>query len=119
MKKKILATATLLAITPSIVIAQVPTTNLTYFTGLVGQIKSVLNALVPVLIVAGVVYFLWGVLQFVSAGDDEEGRKAGRSRMIHGVIAIFVMASIWGLVGLLGTLTGVGGGSVIVPPIVP
>ena len=114
MKKKILALVALLAITPSIVMAQA--TNLGYFTGLVSQIKGILNALVPVLIVAGVVYFLWGVLQFVSAGDDEEGRKAGRNRMIHGVIAIFVMASIWGLVGLLGTLTGVGVGSVITPP---
>ena len=114
MKKKILALTTLLMVTPSIVMAQ--TTNLGYFTTLVSQMKSLLNALVPVLIVAGIVYFLWGVLQFVSAGDDEEGRKAGRSRMVHGVIAIFVMASIWGLVGLLGTLTGVGAGSVITPP---
>ncbi len=112
MKKKILASVTLLTLVPSIALAQ----DVSYFTGLITDVQGILNALVPVLIAAAVVYFLWGVLQFVASGDDEEKRKAGRGRMIHGIIAIFVMVSLWGLIGFLGDLTGVDEGTVYIPP---
>jgi len=116
MKKKILTSIALLAIVPSVAFAQVDTS---YFSQLITSLKGILNSLVPLLIAAAVVYFLWGVLQFVASGDDEEKRKAGRSRMINGIIAIFVMVSVWGLIGFLGDVTGIDGGSVYVPPIVP
>ncbi len=64
-------------------------------------IFNLLNQLVPILIAIAVVYFIWGVLQFVTAGADEEKRKSGRNTMIFGIIAIFVIVSVWGLVNIL------------------
>ena len=113
MKKKILASVTLLSAIPYVAVAAA---DMTYFEGFITDVKGVLNSLVPVLIAAAVAFFLWGVLQFVASGDDEEKRKAGRSRMINGIIAIFVMVSIWGLINFLGDITGVGSGTPILPP---
>ena len=74
------------------------------------------NYIVPLIIGLAVLYFLWGVLQYVLAGGDEEKRKLGRDHMIYGVIAIFVMISIWGLVGVLRNTTGL---TTNVPPPLP
>ena len=100
MKKKFLASVTLLALAPSIALAQ-GSISTTFFDDLISSLISILNGLIPLFLALAAVYFLWGVLQFVSSGDDEEARKNARARMIHGVIAIFVMVSLWGFVNVL------------------
>ncbi len=74
------------------------------------KINDLLNIIIPVLIVLGVVYFIWGVIQYVAA-KDEEGKKAARGIMISGIIGLFVIVSIWGLVNLLSNTFGVNSGS--------
>lgn len=64
-------------------------------------IFNLLNQLIPILISIAVVWFIWGVVQFVTAGADEEKRKGGRNTMIFGIIAIFVIVAVWGLVNIL------------------
>lgn len=61
----------------------------------------VIKAVVPLLIALAVMVFIYGVVQYVMNGDNEEKRKQGRSFMIYGIIALFVMISIWGLVQVL------------------
>ncbi len=65
---------------------------------------------VPFLFALALVMFLIGVLQYVAGGDNEEKREAGRNMMVFGIIALFVMISVWGLVKILhSTLFGTGG----------
>ncbi|MEI8338103.1 MAG: hypothetical protein WCF92_03085 [bacterium] len=56
---------------------------------------------IPFLIMIAFVLFLIGVVRFVGAGDNEEARQAGRSVMIFGIVVLFVMVSVWGLVAIL------------------
>jgi len=62
---------------------------------------SILNAIIPLIIGLAVVIFLFGIIKYITAGSDEEKRDEGRNTMIYGIIAIFVMVSVWGLVGIL------------------
>ena len=39
--------------------------------------------------------------KFILAAGSEEGRKEGRNIMIWGIIALFVIVSVWGLVQVL------------------
>lgn len=59
------------------------------------------NSIIPFLIGLGVLIFLVGVVQYIAAGDNEEKRTEGRNLIIFGIIAIFVMVSVWGLVNIL------------------
>ncbi|MEK9183501.1 MAG: pilin [Patescibacteria group bacterium] len=73
------------------------------------DLGGVFNAIIPLLMVAATVFFLWGVLQFVTSGGDEDKRKEGRDHIIYGLIGLFIMVAVWGLVGAIqGTfnLTG-------------
>ncbi len=67
---------------------------------LILQFKDILNSIVPVLVALGVVYFVWGVVQYVIA-DGEEAKKKGKDRIIYGVIGFAVIVGLWGLVNIV------------------
>jgi nitrate/nitrite transporter NarK len=46
--------------------------------------------------------FVWGVVQYVINSNEEAKREKGRQFMLWGVIALFVLFAVWGLVALLG-----------------
>lgn len=64
------------------------------------EISNILNTIIPIIIVLGVVYFVWGVVSYVIA-SEEEAKTAGRNRMIYGIIGLVVIVSMWGLVGIV------------------
>src|SRR3989344_8060233 len=67
----------------------------------VATLTGVINQLIPFIISIGLLVFLIGVVQYVSAGGDEEKRTAARGMIIFGIIALFVMVSVWGFVNIL------------------
>ncbi len=112
MKKVIYA---VLSFAPTLAFAQTAP-NLSGISSLVGQVGRIINGVIPVIFALAVVYFFWGLIEFIrSAGDPAEAAK-GKSIMIYGVIAIFIMVSIYGLVNWLqGTLGVSGNGQVNLP----
>jgi hypothetical protein len=84
------------------------------------NIGNVLDTLIPILIILGVVYFIWGVVSYVIS-DDEEAKKKGRDRMIYGIIGLVVIVAMWGLVSIVNKTLGlgVGTGAPTVLPTVP
>ena len=62
---------------------------------------DIINHIIPFLIALALVYFIYGVANFVlSAGEPGEQTKA-KSMIAYGIIALFVMVSVWGLVNVL------------------
>ncbi len=66
------------------------------------------------------IFFFWGLAKYILSAGDEEKKTEGRNIMIYGVIALFVMVSVWGLTTLLGNTFGVtGGGAPDSAPLIP
>ncbi len=67
---------------------------------LASRILGVLNTIPGLLIALALAYFLYGLLGYVSTTDP---KKRGESRevIVYGVIALFVMTSVWAIVNLL------------------
>ncbi len=74
---------------------------------LIGAIETIVNNLVGVLMTLAVLAFFWGLVLYIFNAGDEAKRKSGRGIMIWGVVALFVMVSIWGLVNFIGDAFGV------------
>lgn len=91
--------------------------NATLF-GLLCRIGQLLNSIIPVLIAIGVVYFVWGVISFVVA-SDEEAKTTGRNHIIFGIIGLAVIIGMWGLVSLLRNTFGLTNTTDITLPTVP
>jgi len=74
-------------------------------------ITGVINPIIVLIFALALVYFLWGVSRYIWHGGDESKRTEGYQMMIYGVIALFVMVSVWALVAILeNTFLGGGGG---------
>jgi hypothetical protein len=86
--------------------------------GLLCRIGQLFNSIVPVLIALGVLYFVWGVIQFVMAGD-EEAKTAGRDRIVFGVVGLAVIIGVWGLVNFLRNTFGLNNNTNVQLPTVP
>lgn len=72
------------------------------FAGIVNiVIKSILNPLVGLLLVLSTVYFIWGMVKYIQAAGDEKERSEAKNHIIYGLIGLFVIVSMWGLVNLL------------------
>jgi hypothetical protein len=75
---------------------------------ILSTISGLLGQLLPILVSVGVIYFVWGVVMYFIA-DDEEAKQKGRDRIVFGVIGLAVVVSIWGLVGVLNKTLGLSG----------
>jgi len=82
------------------------------------RIGSILNSVIPILIVLGVVYFVWGVVSYVMA-SEEEAKKKGRDRMIYGIIGLVVIVGMWGLVSIVTNTFGLSNVTNVTLPTVP
>ncbi len=82
------------------------------------KFQLLLNAVIPFLIALGAVYFVWGVVQYVVA-SEEEAKKKGRSRMIYGLIGLVIIFAMWGLVGILVRTLGTNNSTPTSIPCVP
>ena len=63
--------------------------------------KALITQVTPFIIGLGVFVILFGVFRYVVQADNEEARKSGQKFIFWGVIGVFVMISIWGLVNIL------------------
>lgn len=77
-------------------------------TGIMNVIKTeILNPFTVLLFVVATVIFLWGVIEMIASGDNEEARSTGRQHMIWGIIGLFIMFSAITIVKVLCTSFGV------------
>jgi hypothetical protein len=77
-------------------------------------IAGLLNVVIPILITLGVVYVIWGVIKYATAKESDEQAEA-RKTIISGVIALFVIVSIWGLVAIINSTFNINQGGLGIP----
>lgn len=68
-------------------------------------LSFIVAAVIPFIMALTMLAIIWGVFRYIASGDEEEKRAEGKKFVIYGIVGLFIMVSIWGLVNLLkGTL---------------
>lgn len=81
---------------------------------LIWALINLINTILPIAVSLALLFFLWGLAKFIFHAGDEKALEEGKRRMIWGIIALFVMVSVWGIVAFLRSdLFGAG---IPVPP---
>lgn len=93
--KKLLAS--ILSFSPTFAFAQTPLVDINT---VAAKANSIGNLFVELLISLAVIYIIYSVVRYLIAGGDEDRGKAGMN-ILYGVVGLFVILSIWGLVFLL------------------
>ena len=75
---------------------------------------DIISTLIPLVIALAILFFFWGLAKFILYADNDEKRKEAKSIMIWGVIALFVMVTIGGIIALLSD-SFLGGNYGIIP----
>lgn len=79
-----------------------PTSSLN-FEGLVGQLVGLINAAVPVLAGIALLIFFWGLVKYIYNSSDAKAHGDGKDLIIWGLVAIFVIFSLWGIINIFQT----------------
>lgn len=75
-------------------------------TGFVMVVGNIVNLLVPLVSTLAIVFFFYGLAKYVLNAGDEEKKAEGKNIMIWGVLAMFVLVTIWGIIGFLQKTIG-------------
>ncbi len=81
-----------------------------------GTVSNLINMTIPIILALAILYFFWKVATYIFNSDDDQKRSAAIKGMVTGLIAIFVMVSVWGIIALLQQTFKVGGAAPIIPP---
>lgn len=111
MKKVILGA---LAFAPALASAQ----TLGNLETLLRSVGRLVDIALPIVVAIALLAFFWGLVRYIFAGADDD-KQAGKKLMIWGLVALFVMVSVWGLVRWIGNALNIGQGDTVVVPTVP
>ena len=65
-------------------------------------ISFVVNPIILLLFSLGLLFFIYGLVQFMfNLAQGGENRSEGKSHMLWGIIGMFIMSSVFGIIRLL------------------
>lgn len=80
-----------------------------------GVFSNLINLAIPLVIALAVLGFFWGLMKYIFSQGDDEKKVDGKNMMIWGIIALFVMVSVWGLIRMLQDTFNIQTGTPIIP----
>lgn len=95
MKKFIIAS---LALAPTLAFAQ----QLSSLETLVSSIGRLVSLALPIVVGVALLAFFWGLVKFIFAQGNEESKADAKKIMLWGLVALFVMVAVWGIVRFIG-----------------
>lgn len=82
----------------------------------VKTVGDLIDLATPIVVALALVYFFYGLANLIFNSAESDKRKGAIQTMIYGIIALFVMVSVWGIVNVLQDTFNVGGNQTITPP---
>lgn len=108
-------------VTSAILSLVVPVTTFAFFGDLktmVGDVKVIVDKIYIIVFSLALIFFFWGMGQFILKAGDAKMREEGKQKMIWGVVVIFVMFSIFGIITFIGDELGIASADEKIPSLV-
>lgn len=116
--KKILSL--LILLTPAVMFAEDPAEGVARTVdGLLGWITGLAGRVLPLLILGALVLFLFGIVKRFFWGKDAADKSEAGKYILWGIVALFVMVSVWGLVNVLRGTFNLDNANIPLAPAVP
>jgi len=100
MKKNIVSNTHNIFLLVSILIPQVSFAAFERLKDLLRDFKSLLDLMIPIIFALALIFFFYGLAQFIRSVSDKTIQE-GKNKMIWGIISLFVMISIWGIINFI------------------
>lgn len=103
----------LFTLTPAVAFAQ-----LNGVQSLLATVVTIVNVLIPLVMALALLAFFWGLAKYLFNPGHGEHATDPKKLMIWGVIVLFVMVAVWGIIQFIAGNLGITTGGQIVPPTV-
>jgi uncharacterized membrane protein YidH (DUF202 family) len=71
---------------------------------LINRVGQLVDSLIVIVIALALLAFFWGLAKFIfNVSGDQKSVEEGKRIMLWGIIALFVMISVWGIVRFIQT----------------
>lgn len=71
--------------------------------------KVIINPIIVLLFALALVYFLYGVFQFIANAENEEMKTTGKAHMLWGIIGITIMMAVFGIMKIILSTLNING----------
>lgn len=102
-----------LAATPFLASAQ----NLTPFVSIIEAVGTIVNLLIPILVGVAIIVFFWGLIKYIR--ESGKGHEQGRNIMIAGLVSLFVMVCLYGIINFAAGALNISGNNTATVPVAP
>jgi len=89
------------SIVPAAAIAQPAIAAAGTFKTFAQTITGILDIVVSFLVVLALLGFIWGAIRFMGSAGDERVRSDGKKLMLWGILSLFLIVGIWGIVAII------------------
>ncbi|MFA6251688.1 MAG: hypothetical protein WC603_03635 [Candidatus Paceibacterota bacterium] len=63
--------------------------------------RVVINPIIILIFALAVVIFVYGLIKYLLSPDNEEVRKSSKSHMLWGVVGMFIMVAVFGIMNII------------------
>ncbi len=90
---------------------------LTNIAQLINAFGGIIAMLIPIMIGVAILAFFYGLYKYIKSAG--EGHTEGINIMIAGIAALFVMVSIWGIIGFVQSSLNISNTQTVSAPRIP
>ena len=72
---------------------------------------QIVNPVIYFMMGLALVYFLWGVAEYIMKANEPEGRETGTRHIIWGIVGLLIMFGVFGIAHIILNSIGVGSGN--------
>jgi hypothetical protein len=80
----------------------------TNLTGIINIFTDIGLSLIPLLGAVAFLVFVWGVARFIKSSGSEKEIKDSKNLLIWGVVGLFILVTIWGIISFMKNEFGFG-----------
>jgi len=71
-------------------------------TAIVGSvISNIVQPLIKLMFIVAILIFVWGVVEMIMNASNDEARSKGTKHMMWGLIGLFIMFGVYGILNLM------------------
>lgn len=85
--------------------------------GVLEVVADLINLATPIVVALALLYFFWGLANYILKSGEDDGQKKARATMIWGLLALFIIVSVWGIINVVRDTFNLDDNTIVVPGI--
>ncbi len=78
------------------------------FKSFIEELLGLIQLIIPILFMLAFIFFFWGLSKFILNSGSKDGVEKGKSYMLWGILALFILVTFRAIVGLIASDLGIG-----------